>query len=144
MRVEINLTPEIKEAYAVIFGNRMTEEIRRVAAACENRENVIVAQKEEKTVILQPEDIHMVRVEEGKTILYTEREKYRSGKKLYEFEECLGNNFMRISKTTLVNLKKMESVETSFHAMMYLVMKNGCRDYITRKYLPQFKKYLGL
>ena len=144
MRVEINLSPEIKEAYAVIHGSKMTDEIRRVAEACESQENVIAAMKEEKIVVLQPEEIYMIRVEDGKIYLYTERDKYQSGKKLYEFEESLGRDFMRISKSTIVNLKKMDSVETSFHAMMYLVMKNGCKDYITRTYLPEFKKYLGL
>ena len=56
----------------------------------------------------------------------------------------LGNEFMRISKATVVNLKMIDSVEPSFNAMMYLVMKNGCKDYITRTYLTEFKKYLGL
>jgi len=27
---------------------------------------------------------------------------------------------------------------------MYIKLKNKCKDYISRKYLPEFKKYLGL
>ena len=31
-----------------------------------------------------------------------------------------------------------------FGGIMLLVLKNGCKDYISRKYLPAFKKYLGI
>ena len=27
---------------------------------------------------------------------------------------------------------------------LLLKLKNGCKDYVSRKYLPEFKKYLGL
>lgn len=95
-------------------------------------------------MILRPEEIYMVRMENKEAVIYCEDKKYLSGKKLYELEEMLGENFMRISKSTIVNLKEIASVEPSFNAMMYLVMKNGCKDYITRTYLAQFKRYLGL
>ncbi|RKJ31015.1 LytTR family transcriptional regulator, partial [bacterium 1XD42-8] len=32
----------------------------------------------------------------------------------------------------------------SFGGMMCLVMKNGCKDYVSRKYLPDLKRYLGI
>ncbi len=70
--------------------------------------------------------------------------RYISGKRLYSYEEQLGGGFMRISKSTLVNLSFIDSVEPSFNGMMHLRLKNGCKDYISRKYLPAFKKYLGI
>ena len=38
----------------------------------------------------------------------------------------------------------MESVEPSFNGVMLLHMKNGEKEYISRKFVPQLKKYLGL
>ena len=51
---------------------------------------------------------------------------------------------MKISKTTLVNLQYIDGVEASFGGTMLLILKNGCKDYVSRKYLPSFKEYLGL
>ena len=59
-------------------------------------------------------------------------------------EKLLGSGFMRISKSTLINLKQINSVEPSFHGTMLVILKNGNKDYISRKYLPAFKKYLGI
>ena len=122
----------------------MTEEIQRAVEIFEARGSVITAKEGEKIIILRPEEIYMARMENKEVVIYCETKKYLSGKKLYELEGMLGEDFMRISKSTIVNLKKIASVEPSFNAMMYLVMKNGCKDYITRTYLSQFKKYLGL
>lgn len=144
MKVEIRLSEDIKEPYAVIHTSAVTEEVRRAMEIFEAKGNVITAKEEGKIIILQPDEIYMVRAEQGEVVIYCEHRKYSSGKKLYEMEGMLGEEFMRISKSTIVNLKKIDSVEPSFNAMMYLVMKNGCKDYITRTYLPQFKRYLGL
>ena len=40
-----------------------------------------------------------------------------------------------------------ESPITAFkneNDIVILKKKNGCKDYVSRKYLPEFKKYLGL
>ena len=51
---------------------------------------------------------------------------------------------MKISKTTLINLKYIEGIEAAFGGMMLLIMKNGVKDYVSRRYLPDLKKYLGI
>ena len=85
----------------------------------------------------------MVRVEAGDTILFGKCSKYRSRKRLYELEKQLGKQFMQISKSTLVNLSYLDSIEAGFNGTLLLKLKNGCKDYVSRKYLPEFKKYLG-
>ncbi len=78
----------------------------------------------------------MVRVEAGETILFGKCSKYRSRKRLYELEKQLGKQFMQISKSTLVNLSYLESIEAGFNGTLLLKLKNGCKDYVSRKYLP--------
>ncbi len=144
MRVEIKLSEEFKETYAIIYTKEISEEVTRAVEVLEAKGNIITAKENDKIIILEPKEIYMIRVENKEVVIYCEKKKYTSGKKLYELEQMLGNEFMRISKATVVNLKMIDSVEPSFNAMMYLVMKNGCKDYITRTYLTEFKKYLGL
>lgn len=56
----------------------------------------------------------------------------------------LGVSFMRISKSVLINLQYLECVEPTLGGLMMVTLKNGCKECISRKYLPAFKKYLGL
>jgi len=145
VKVSIDISAEYKEPFAVIHTDKVTSEIQRVIDVLGTSETPITAlQNEEDIVVLQPKDIFMVRVEDGDTIIYGARNQYRSRKRLYEIAEQLGKQFMQISKTTLINLSYMDSIEPGFSGTLLLKLKNGIKDYVSRKYLPEFKKYLGL
>lgn len=146
MKVEIKISPEVREPYAVIYASEVTAEIRRAASAIEDTEdnNILSVSDNGRVFILRPEEVYMVRIENEKTVVYTKTKKYISNKRLYEFETMLSGGFMRISKSALVNLKYLDYVEPSFGGVMVLVLKNGSKDYISRKYLPGFKKFLGI
>ena len=145
MKVSIDISAEYKEPFAVIHTDKVTDEIQRVIDVLGSSETPITAlQNEEDIVVLQPKEIFMVRVEDGDTIIYGAKSRYRSRKRLYELSEQLGKQFMQISKTTLINLSYMDSIEPGFSGTLLLKLKNGSKDYVSRKYLPEFKKYLGL
>ena len=145
MKVSIDISAEYKEPFAVIHTDKVTDEIQRVIDVLGTSETPITAlQDEEDIVVLQPKDIFMVRVEDGDTIIYGAKQQYRSRKRLYELSAQLGKQFMQISKTTLINLSYMDSIEPGFSGTLLLKLKNGNKDYVSRKYLPEFKKYLGL
>ena len=145
MKVSIDLSPEYKEPYAVIHTDKVTDEIMRIVEMFGSNETPVTGlQNEEEIVVLKPREIYMVRVEGGDTLIYGERQKYRSRKRLYELAEILGKQFMQISKTTLINLSYIDSIEPGFSGTMLMKLKNGNKDYVSRKYLPEFKRYLGL
>ena len=145
MKVNIDISAEYKEPYAVIHTDKVTDEIRRIVDLFSSNETPVTAlQNEEEIVVLKPQDIFMVRIEGGDTVIYGEKQKYRSRKRLYELSELLGKQFMQISKTTLINLSYIDSIEPGFSGTMLMKLKNGNKDYVSRKYLPEFKRYLGL
>ena len=145
MKVNIDISAEYKEPFAVIHTDKVTDELQRMIDVFSNSETPVTAlQNEEDIVVLQPKEIYMVRVEDGDTIIYGAKERYRSRKRLYELAQQLGKQFMQISKTTLINLSYMDCIEPGFSGTLLLKLKNGNKDYVSRKYLPEFKKYLGL
>lgn len=144
MHVEIKVLEEVTNTYAVIYTNQITEEVLQAVDMFGNVNGIITAVEEDKTIVLRTEDIYMIRVENNKAIIYCKEKKYASKKRLIELEKILKGSFMKISKTTLVNLNYIASVEATFGGMMCLLMKNGCKDYVSRKYLPDLKKYLGI
>ena len=145
MKVSVEISALYKEPYAVVYTDKITDEIQRIMDFIGSTDTPITAlQNESDLVILQQKEIYMVRVENGDTILYGEKKQLRSRKRLYELGQQLGKGFMQISKGTLVNLSYLDSIEPGFGGTMLLKLKNGCKDYVSRTYLPAFKKYLGL
>ncbi|MBR4947973.1 MAG: LytTR family transcriptional regulator [Clostridiales bacterium] len=145
MKVNVDISAEYIEPFVVIHTDKVTDEVQRIIDVLGTSEAPVTALKnEEDIIVLQPQDIYMVRVEDGDTVIYGARQSYRSRKRLYELASQLGKQFMQISKTTLINLSYMDSIEPGFSGTLLLKLKNGNKDYVSRKYLPEFKKYLGL
>lgn len=147
MWVDMNISESIKEPYVVINSDELTPEIAELAreiAAFGNGRNVIIGNLDERMVIIEPEKIVLIRVESEKVYVVTEDETYRVGKRMYELLEVLGKEFMQVSKSAAINLSYLESVEPSFNGIMLLHMKNGEKEYISRKYVPGLRKYLGI
>ena len=144
MNVEIKLVEGLEDPYAVIYTETISEEIHNIVSFLEAKKGVITAVSEDRTIVLREEEIYLIRIENKETVIYCKKRQYISKKRLCELEKNLKHGFMKISKTTLINLNYLDSIEASFGGMMLLIMKNGCKDYVSRKYLPDLKKYLGL
>ena len=105
---------------------------------------MITVKKDSDLIFLELNNIFMFRVENKKVRVYSENKEYLIKKPLYQVEESLNSDFVRISKTTIINLKKIERVAPSLKGMMFIELKNGLKDNISRKYLPEFKNALDL
>ena len=147
MRVDINISESVTETYAVINAREITPEISELAkeiASYGQARGMILGNQEERMVVLKPQEISIIRVENEKVFATVGKETFHIGKRMYELLEILGKDFMQVSKSSAINLKYLESVEPSFNGSMLLHLRGGEKEYISRKYVPQLKKYLGL
>jgi len=148
MRVEIKINPDIGEPTTIIHTPKMTTELMALVDILEQagvKPSLLFAKSDNKLFVIEPEQIDIVRTEGNDIKLYNrEAKEYIITKPLREIQEQLGSVFVRISKSTLVNVKRVDHLSPSFNSTMYIVMKNGISDYITRKYLSDFKNRLGL
>ena len=144
MKVKIEISEEYDPAYAVIYTKAVTEEIQKVSDLLQQDNGPVTAYSEDRLVVLQPEEIYMVRVEDETTVIYSKENKYKSRKRLKEIYAQVGDGFMQISKSTVINLKYLDSMEAGFGGTMMLKLKNGCKDYVSRFYMKALKQYLGL
>lgn len=148
MKVECKISAEYKEPYAVLHINKMTDSVAEIISMLE-KENAnsltLIAKKDKNTYFIKPEDISLVRTEGREIVCYDKRKnRYTLDKPLYELENMLAVYFVRISKSTIVNINQISHVEASFNGTMGLVMKNGVTDYISRSFRKSFKERLGL
>lgn len=80
-----------------------------------------------------------------KTFCYTADGIYETAMKLYEIENQFENDdYIRISKSAIVNLNKIKSIRPDFGGRILATMENGEKIYISRQYVPIFKKKLGI
>ena len=146
MKVNLFVSRDIEEPYADIHTNELTDNVAKAMSILESDESsdMVAVKKGSDIALLQLDEIYMFRVEDKQVKVYTESSEYLIKKPLYQVEESLSTDFVRISKTSIVNLKKIERVAPSLKGMMFIQLKNGLKDNISRKYLPEFKQALDL
>lgn len=75
---------------------------------------------------------------------YTQNEIYQVHQRLYQVETLGGAaGIIRVSKSHLVNLRKIQSVRTALNSRLYAKMANGEEVLVSRKYAPIFKERLS-
>ena len=146
MKVNLFVSRDIEEPHADIHTNELTDNITKAMSILESEDSsdMLAVKKGSDIALLELSEIYMFRVEDKQVKVYTENTEYLIKKPLYQVEETLSPEFVRISKTTIVNLKKIERVAPSLKGMMFIQLRNGLKDNISRKYLPDFKNALDL
>ncbi len=82
---------------------------------------------------------------DNKVFIYCKQSVYESKLKLYEIEENFDNTyFFRASKSVILNITKIKSISPAFSGRFEALLFNGEKVVISRQYVPEFKKRLGL
>ena len=145
MKVKIQVDPAITKEYAEFHVRKITDEISRFAEIIEKSDNVLTGTDQyDRIVIINPDEIIAIHAEKKWCRIITETADYSCRKRLYELENTLGPEYMRISKSIIVNIRKIKGVEAVFNGMMLLHMQNGSKEYVSRRYLPNLKSLRGI
>ena len=146
MKVNLFVSRDIDQPHADIHTNELTDNISKAINILESddQNDMIAVKKGQDIALLELGDIFMFRVEEKQVKVFSENNEYVIKKPLYQVEETLSSDFLRISKTTIINMKRIKRVAPSLKGMMFVELKNGLKDNISRKYLPDFKNAFDL
>lgn len=96
-------------------------------------------------LMLPLKEIYYFEAVDNKVFAYCRKEVYEVRKKLYELENDYENqDFLRISKSTIVHLSKISHLSPLFNGRFEAVLKNGEKIIISRQYVAMMKKKLGI
>jgi DNA-binding LytR/AlgR family response regulator len=107
-------------------------------------ENILIAHKGNEIHRITPNNIYYIESVDNKTFLYEKNEMYESKQKLYELDEMSMNDFLRISKSVIVNLSKIKSLSPALSGRFEATLSNGEKVIISRQYVGELKKCLGI
>ena len=146
MQFEIKLDSSYAEPKVTILTAAMTEEINNLIQRISEKDpQIISGSKNGKLEVLDKDDLFRIYASGGKVFAITENGKYTLRFRLYEIEENLNpSQFVRISKSEIINLKKVKNFDLSFTGTICVELTNGMTTYVSRRYVSKIKKILGL
>ena len=145
MKIVIQDCPDGEEEEIIIRCRNMDEQMLRTIYALKAGREKITVQKEDKILQVLPEHVFYFESVDNRVFVYMEKEVYETTMKLYELEELLMNtSFFRASKSVIINLSNVRNFTPSLGGRFEACMKNGERLVISRQYVPDLKRRLGL
>jgi DNA-binding LytR/AlgR family response regulator len=133
-----------EEDCVIIRVKRMTDSIIRAINVLKSPDNLTVFDGEQ-AALLAINNVFYAESVDLKTFIYAERIVYRSKLKLYEVEELLNSaDFLRVSKQTIVNVRKIRSVASAGEGRFQATLLNDEKVIVSRQYVPALKKRFGL
>nr|WP_300817462.1 LytTR family DNA-binding domain-containing protein [uncultured Acetatifactor sp.] len=145
MKITIQDLPEGEEEEIVIRCRGMDEQLLKLVYALRAGREKLTVSRQERLFRILPSAVYYFEAVDNRVFAYLEKEVYETKLKLYELEERLaGTDFFRASKSTVINLAKVESLSPAFNGRFEAAMKNGEKLIVSRQYVPVLKKKLGL
>lgn len=135
---------------------RVSQTVQRVKNILLNKEKeqketskesakVFPIQMADRIYMVKAEDILAIEVNQGETTVYTDKKDYKTTDSLTAWEDKLPNPpFMRVHRSYLVNLDKIQEIQPWFNQTYQLTIKDQLKIPVSRSYVQQFKKQIGL
>jgi DNA-binding LytR/AlgR family response regulator len=147
MRLKLVENKEMEETQVTIEFQEKDESVKRLVTFVEHmekQENGLWGSNDGVIFPLKIEDVLYMEAMERKTFCYTAEGVYELEEKLYELEEKYRElDFMRISKSNIVNMQRIRTLKPDFGGKILVTMDNGEKLYISRQYAPIMKEKLG-
>lgn len=145
MRIIIETPPEGAEDEIIIRCGELDEELMKLIYAIKQGRTRLTGYDGRTIVQLSPKDIYYFESVDNKVFAYCEKTVYEIRHKLYEIEDMYADtDFLRISKSVIANISRIESVSPMLGARLEARLDNGEKLVISRQYMPGLKKKLGL
>ncbi|MCR5490136.1 MAG: LytTR family transcriptional regulator DNA-binding domain-containing protein [Saccharofermentans sp.] len=145
MKINLDIDGKYDDTEVIIRAPHLNNDIERMVAMMRMIDMQIAVRKEGETILLETDKILYVEAVDRKTFVYTSSETYESELKLYELEqELVQRDFLRISKQSIVNLRKIKSLKTDVNRKIRITLANGEQIVVSRMYSDDLRRKLGL
>ncbi|MBP5554843.1 MAG: LytTR family transcriptional regulator DNA-binding domain-containing protein [Lachnospiraceae bacterium] len=145
MKINIDVDSKYEDISVDIHVPSLTPEVEKIISLMRMMDMQIAVRNGDETVLLDVGEILYIEAVERNTFIYTEKETYESTLKLYEFEQQLSEkDFIRISKQSILNLRKVKSLRSDINRKIRVTLLNDEQIVVSRMYSDELRKRLGV
>ena len=144
MRVRFEQVDSPEKEEALIRAQIKSDDIKAAIEILEGNQRKIPLIKDGNNVFIDVSALYYIESVDKKSFVYTKQNCYETRLRLYELEETLGAYFLRVSKSMIVNLRKIKGVKSDISGRMEATLLNDEKIVISRSYVKEIKRRLDL
>ena len=145
MKIIIEESNPGEEDQVIFRCKELNGDILRLIAELKQGQKKLTGMKDGNIVMIDPANVYYFEGVDNKVFLYCKQNVYETKLKLYEIEEEYRNtDFFRASKSVILNVSKIKSITPAYSGRFEAQLYNGETVVISRQYVPELKKKLGM
>jgi DNA-binding LytR/AlgR family response regulator len=145
MKIVIEETNPGEEDQIIIRCRELDENLLKLISELKMGQKKLAGSKDGNITMIDPQNVYYFEGVDNKVFLYCKQSVYETKLKLYEIEEDYRNtSFFRASKSVILNITKIKSISPAYSGRFEALLYNGEKVVISRQYVPELKKKLGL
>ena len=140
MKIKIFIDKEHDEEIHIFAHekNELVDKIERLVKG----DGSIVAKRDRVSYNINLCDIVCFTSDDNKVFAHAGKEMFEVDEKIYELEESLPDNFLKINKSCIANIDKIKSFDATISGTLAVNFKNGYRDFVSRRRMKFVKERL--
>ena len=124
-----------------IFQDQMAALLSATAA---HKANCLLVKDKDRVLVLRPHEIDWVEAEGNYVRLHVGKESYLLRETIGALEEQLDRRkFLRIHRSTIVNIDRIQELQPWFHGEFRVILRNGTALMLSRTHREKLQELLG-
>ena len=139
-------TPKVDEEDEIIVKCRkLDKNVISLLQLLESESTTLSGYINNNIAIFSYSDVYYFEAVENHVYAYCSSDVYEVKYKLYELEEnCKNMDFIRCSKSLIVNISKIKFLSPILNGRLEALLKNDEKIIISRQYVPELRRKLGI
>lgn len=146
MKVRIELCDDGSPDEVIIRCGRVDDTVQKIQQYiqdCAAQAISLTFYKDQQEFYFPVEQVLFFETEGEHIVAHTEKDAYRIKHRLYELEELLPRYFLRASKSTILNSRRVYSITKNLTASSLVTFRNTHKHvYVSRKYYQQLRQLI--
>lgn len=143
MDISISQIAEEEKERLEIYCHTVSDEVTEIVSFVKSRQGQLTGIIDGTQYEIPVSDVFYIECVDSRVFIYCREQVYETRLKLYELENDLKEkHFLRVSKSVLANLMKIEAIKPALNGRFTAVLRSGEKIIISRKYVPELKKAL--
>lgn len=125
--------------------HRLMDYLGHFSEQREDSQTVLTANEDDRISIIQEQNVIALEVYGDTLSILTFNHTYKTHQRLYRvLDQLKSQDFVQISRGVAINLNYLKALEAGFSGNMTAIMTTGQKENVSRKYLVDVKRHLGL
>ncbi len=139
MKIKVEIDDALDEDEIVIHTKKYNSEIKEFIDSFKSKPKIQFF-KQDTEYYLDLDTILFFESDNGMVFAHTKKDMFSVYQKLYELENILPRSFMRISKSTIVNIQKIYTLSHSVSSHLITFQDTHKQVYVSRMYYKILKE----